>query len=748
MERDRDREAELWIGATQLAATEEVPRDDSRLAPFGAGGVELRHFKELARAGLFGRPPALMRIGRFRVLERVGQGGMGVVYAAFDEQLDRKVAVKLLQQTEGSAGARKRLLREAQAMARLTHENVVAVYEVGEHDHEVFVAMEFIRGQSLDRWLATPRSWREIISVFARAGAGLRAAHDAGLIHRDFKPHNVMRSEDGEIKVLDFGLVQALESEDEQSDRARSGLTTDQVVGRSADPQSLWTRLTQTGAFLGTPAYMSPEQYSGGAVTERSDQFSFCVALYEGLYRQLPFAGKSVGELVSAALEGAIRPPPPDVDVPAWVERIVRRGLSHRPEDRFPDMATLLDALERNPQRRRRRWLTSACVAILTGLAGYGAAPAMGLGHRCDRGATEREALWSEVRQAELAASFADGGTLGVSTWEHIRPALDHYVAYVSTARDKTCEEQRRGNDSDELYELRSACIDQRVAGLETLLNAFASASPNVVERAALAVDDLASLDFCDDRDALLGGVAPPKDPVTNRAVARARLELERARVEQLVGDVERARTRAASVRREAEVLGYQPLSAEAWLREGAAHQDQGAGEPARTAMSAALLMSIESRHRAVAAEAAARLISIDSELRGTPSEALESAEFAAALADAAPDPWRAWLLANNVGFARWKSGDLDGALTEFQRALTKLGETPGWVRERALTECSIGQLHLARGEFEPGRSHLELAIEINRGLMGDVHPTLDRIERLLDDTRRAHQHRQPHHRG
>ncbi|MCA9712823.1 MAG: serine/threonine protein kinase, partial [Myxococcales bacterium] len=207
MERDRDREAELWIGATQLAATEEVPRDDSRLAPFGAGGVELRHFKELARAGLFGRPPALMRIGRFRVLERVGQGGMGVVYAAYDEQLDRKVAVKLLQQTEGSAGARKRLLREAQAMARLTHENVVAVYEVGEHDHEVFVAMEFIRGQSLDRWLATPRSWREIISVFARAGAGLRAAHDAGLIHRDFKPHNVMRSEDGEIKVLDFGLV-------------------------------------------------------------------------------------------------------------------------------------------------------------------------------------------------------------------------------------------------------------------------------------------------------------------------------------------------------------------------------------------------------------------------------------------------------------------------------------------------------------------------------------------------------------
>ncbi|MCB9753607.1 MAG: serine/threonine protein kinase [Myxococcales bacterium] len=292
-------------------------------------------------------------IGRFTILRELGSGGMGIVYAARDEQLERTVALKLLHggDASGSGGEseRRRLLREAKALARLSHPAVVTVLDVGVHDGQTFLAMEFIDGQTLDRWLhATRQSWREVISVYLRAGEGLAAAHAAGIVHRDFKPANVMVREDGRVVVLDFGL-------------ARAPLTPpsdEELAAAAARDSTRALDLTATGTIVGTPAYMSPEQFTAGELTTASDQFSFCVALFEGLHGVRPFAGRSVEELARHVVSGERRVAPPQ-SLPPALEVVLARGLSTRPEDRYPSMDALLEqlrALLEAPAPAPARW--------------------------------------------------------------------------------------------------------------------------------------------------------------------------------------------------------------------------------------------------------------------------------------------------------------------------------------------------------------------------------------------------------
>ncbi len=238
--------------------------------------------------------PNTFKIGRFTVLGVLGRGGMGVVLSAYDDDLDRKVALKLLNADKGDGDlGRARLLREAQALGRLSHPNVVQVYDVGEHEGQVFVAMEFVRGLQLDDWLgirkrhvddpaARPRPhWREVINVFLQAGRGLAAAHEAGLVHRDFKPQNVMIGEDGRARVLDFGLARAeggpgavstIATAEQQSVTGHSAL---ESGVSSSTSRPLDDQLTAYNTIIGTPAYMSPEQHLGLPVTALGDQFSF-----------------------------------------------------------------------------------------------------------------------------------------------------------------------------------------------------------------------------------------------------------------------------------------------------------------------------------------------------------------------------------------------------------------------------------------------------------------------------------------
>jgi serine/threonine protein kinase len=357
------------------------------------------------------------RIGHYRILRELGSGGMGIVYAAYDESLNRRVALKLLLRETSTTA--QRLRREAQAMARISHTNVVQIFEVGEHQEHLFVAMEYIEGVSLARWLAKESlTWFEIIEVFVRAGRGLQAAHEAGVVHRDFKPDNVMMklADDGRplrVKVLDFGIAAADFSDGEPLSAA------------SAEPElresDLPSRLTRAGALMGTPHYMSPEHFLGNATDPRSDQFSFAVALFEALYGQRPFEGADVEALRKAVLAGELRPAPRIADVPAWALETLTRALAVDPDKRWGSMAELLAALTNHPDRTanpeldrtvalpQRLWMLS--VITLGTVAGLGVLLLV----RANGSASGLEgfAFWSKVL-------FASGICVGLIATKHV----------------------------------------------------------------------------------------------------------------------------------------------------------------------------------------------------------------------------------------------------------------------------------------------------------------------------------------
>jgi serine/threonine protein kinase len=330
---------------TELPARASVPkpapsREDllveaERTAPAAPSvpALELERLRREVKLRLFGTEHGPLTIDRYRILGCIGQGGMGIVYAARDERLGRTVALKLLRPELGRTGTGD-LAREAQSLAKLSHPNVVAVFDVGEHAGQLFVAMEYVEGQSLRRWLETPRPMASILEVFIAAGEGLAAAHRAGMVHRDFKPDNVLVGVDGRPRILDFGLARAHDQQRELlppafADNARASATS----------------LSRHGVVLGTPAYMAPEQHLGERADARSDQFGFCVALYQALYGGLPFATDDLRALSLAIVSGKLTPPPVLPSVPDRLRRLVIRGLRVDPEARYADMDALLSEL-------------------------------------------------------------------------------------------------------------------------------------------------------------------------------------------------------------------------------------------------------------------------------------------------------------------------------------------------------------------------------------------------------------------
>jgi serine/threonine protein kinase/dipeptidyl aminopeptidase/acylaminoacyl peptidase len=366
------------------------PHADTVRAPGSGGGSGVRS----------STPPATLgegaRIGRYTLGPKLGSGAMGEVYAAYDPDLDRKVALKLVRTGEGSTGSastRGRVLREAKAIARLAHPNAVAVYDVGTFGaDEVFIAMELVEGGTLRDYMARDdRSWRETLGLLVQAGDGLAAAHAAGLVHRDFKPDNVLLGADGRPRVADFGLARASAAADPTPVSASSA-TSAARAGAAAMAETM----TQEGTILGTPAYMAPEQMRGEPADARSDLFSFCVVAYEALWGRRPFEGDGFQELKTRVESGAIVAPPATSDVPRWVYDAVARGLRPRPEDRPPDMPALLAALRAEPQAER----SSLRPTLL--LAGLGVV-LLGASVTLFRGAHSRSASPTAARQVPTA---------------------------------------------------------------------------------------------------------------------------------------------------------------------------------------------------------------------------------------------------------------------------------------------------------------------------------------------------------
>ncbi|MBX7084071.1 MAG: serine/threonine-protein kinase [Nannocystaceae bacterium] len=546
-------------------------------------------------------------IARYVVLERIGQGAMGVVFAAYDPDLDRKVAIKLLQLEESSGGGslgRARLLREAQALARLTHPNVVVVHDVGTFEGRVFVAMEFVRGQTLTEHLSRHTLDRDaIVSLFVQAGRGLAAAHAVGLLHRDFKPDNVMVGDDGRVRVLDFGLARtadatALPEAEIETDPPPELRSDPGLEPRERGPEALAAtaaapggapglygsaggrntarsgrvdvRITRTGAMAGTPAYMAPEQHRGLPLDARADQFAFCVALWEALAGERPFAGRDRFALALAVCSGQRRAPPAEARMPASLRRALERGLEVEPARRFADMDALLAALQ--PRRSRAPLLASVGALALGGAAiAWVGGGGDGDGPRCDRAGDPAQSAWSDARAQTVAQRFeAVGGALGEQTATRVAEGLSRYAQGWSAAAQDACRAtHERGEQSAALLDRRSSCLRTRLVALQGLADRFEQADASAVQRAADAVVALPALDRCSDTAALLAAVAPPEDPAVVAEVEAIRDALGAAEIDGRLGHYADAYARMPELRRRARATGYRAIAAEVDVTSG-----------------------------------------------------------------------------------------------------------------------------------------------------------------------------------
>ena len=488
------------------------------------------------------------RIGRYTVLRLLGEGGMGQVYAAYDEKLDRRVAVKVLRH-DVNARSLARVQREARAMASLNHPNVVQVYEVAEPADQTFIAMEFVKGETLSTWQReNGRTWQEIVRVYLQAGEGLAAAHAAGLVHRDFKPNNAMvqllPSGEPRARVLDFGLAR------------RTGLPILADVSTdhpSSPPQeAVPPNLTATGDIAGTPAYMAPEQFSSSRVGERADQFSFCVALWEAVYGERPFAGATLGELAAAVTEGRRKNAPTGSRVPQFILTALTRGLLPSPADRWPSMRALIEALSRDPARRRSRWLAVGASAIV--------AAGLGLGlhqwtaarqQQCSGAADHLVGVWDETRRSEMRDAIVGiDAEYAELVWDRTGPVLDAYAGAWTRMHTEACEATTlRGEQSADAMDLRMQCLHAARQHLRAAVAVLVAADATVVRKAHEVVDGLPLLSRCGDLKSLRAAVEPPLADEAESVeeirdtIAMSKAEVAAGRYDEAYAKLETART-------------------------------------------------------------------------------------------------------------------------------------------------------------------------------------------------------------
>jgi tetratricopeptide (TPR) repeat protein/predicted Ser/Thr protein kinase len=490
--------------------------------PARVAALDAEHLRNAVAARLFGSAAEPVKIGRFTVLKRLGAGGMGVVYAAYDNELDRKIAIKLLRGIDETGSHIARLKREAQALAKLSHPNVVHVYEIGSFRKQVFVAMEFVEGVSLREWEPDPGSAAvdQILAKFIEAGRGLAAAHAAGLIHRDFKPDNTLVGNDGRVRVLDFGLARGL---DEDEDAPAASLNQSVDLFDSTD-SALRAPLTRTGAILGTPAYMAPEQHMGKRADARCDQYAFCVALFEKLYGQRPFAANSLRQLVMRVLEGKIEEPSESrYAVPQWLRRVIERGMAVMPEQRWPDMNSLLVALA--GPRKRRWWVLGVATVGLVATVGttYALSRETGPGP-CEGGERELVGVWDDDVRAEVHDAFlATTAPYAENAWQGTAHHLDAYADAWVVMHREVCEASVvRQEESPELFGRKMVCLGQRLTELEQLTELLVEADADVVSLAVVAAGSLARIDSCADERSLIADVDDERLDELERLLASA----------------------------------------------------------------------------------------------------------------------------------------------------------------------------------------------------------------------------------
>ncbi len=730
------------------------------------------------------------QLARYVILDELGQGGNGIVYSAFDPDLDRKVALKVLRRSRETQ-ARARLLREAQAMAKLSHPNVVTVFEVGTDDGRDFVSMEFVDGQNLAAWSETQRGHEEVLAVYRQAGQGLAAAHRVGLVHRDFKPHNVLLGKDGRVLVTDFGLARQASSEGALGSRhaakgAPASTSELDVVSETASPAPSSEQgvdaldataqaggqntaraatqpaaqpaaqtavgaldatalaservdanpgLTRTGTILGTPAYMAPEQHRAQAADARSDQYSFCVALYEALVGARPFSADDYQSLKEQVLSEKAPALPDSVALSSRVRAALARGLSISPEKRFASMEELLSLLE---PEGRRRWPYAAAASL-----GLGALLFLGLtrpsadaASQCRPDTTVLAGSWDPELRTQVRTAFTmtqvEGSLDVLGKFESI---VDAYANQLVDLRVQICRASRSQNaGDDQLTLMQMTCLQKRRQELRALTSAFANVDARGVDRALEAALALSPIGECQDAAALQRGVSGPA-PEQKEEVAALQASLQSAKSQGEAGRGKSAIAQAEAARDRSLLLGYLPLQAEAQALLGQLYFEELRLADAERAYEEAILAAEESGYT----EFRARALAGQTRLVASGSSRYEEARRLARRARAAIAQWGGDAeLSVDVDLAMAvilrQEGRLQEALDLLQttwRGVSASDKTTAL--QVARLQNRIASIKAETGKYEEAHSLASSSYELVRAELGDNNPkTIDYLSTLV----------------
>ncbi|MBK6918382.1 MAG: serine/threonine protein kinase [Deltaproteobacteria bacterium] len=687
-------------------------------------------------------------IGRYLVLERLGQGGMGVVWSAYDPELDRKLALKLLHGGTRSATPpmrkafgkvmnalfgdeavddtvaapgldrdQQRLLREAQAAARINHPNVVTVHDVGQHRGQVFVAMEFVAGVTLRQWLARQhRSWREVVEVMIAAAQGLAAAHAHGLVHRDFKPDNLMIGDDGRVRVMDFGLVRP-EGAGVETGADELRPTTD----------ALALDLTAGGLMVGTPAYMSPEQHRGQVVDARSDQFSFCVALWEGLFGLRPFRGDSVPALAAAVLRGDISEVPSTVDVPTALRRVVERGLAVDPALRWPDMRTLATELRRDPLRARR-WALRGTVVASIAAASWGTFAVVERTRleACHRAAQDIASSWNpEVAAAIDGAIAATGVAYAADTAQRVRPQLDAWAQQWSAQQDTACIARLERRTEAVAIETLDCLADAR-RSYDAAISALRELDVEGVRHAGRLVGGLTSPTGCSEDGVLLRRRFAASRAEASEGDDPARAEVLRAQTQLSLGHVDAAVAILEPV--VAAGTAARATVGDATYELGRALSRRGEFPAAERVLNDAVFLRIALGDEPGIAAATAELIDVVGYRQARPDDARLWARWARTLIEriGAQDDLQGAALDDRVGNFELSQGHAAEGAARLTHALeVKRARLGAGHPEVALSLNMLGNAHMQTDGVDAALADWREALAILENALGPEHPDL-----------------------
>jgi serine/threonine protein kinase/tetratricopeptide (TPR) repeat protein len=708
-------------------------------------------------------------IERYTVLERIGSGAMGVVYTAYDPRLDRRVALKVMHARPGPRGQEivARLIREAQALARLQHPNVVAIYDANAIGDIVYLTMELVDGSNLSRWLKDARrSWEEILETFISAGRGLAAAHRAGIVHRDFKPDNVLVGRDGRVRVVDFGIARGadgpeftsvpqtppettpappspapsdrlpLASTDEGTPPRPALVTTEPPT--SAQQQTPTSgldsalaglsslRLTRTGALVGTPAYMAPEQHLGARVDARADQFSFCVALFEALFGAHPFPAKNYVQLTTSVLGGKIETSPVRASVPLHVRRAIIRGLSVRPEERFESMEALLAALA--PAERRRRTLGGVlAVAGLAATLAGGLVWAQVKAPVCEGAERRLVGVWDDAVKERMRRAFLGTGQPYAShAAETTTAALDEYAAAWVAMRTEVCEASLVHHEqSPLLLDRRMACLDRHLDQLQATTALFAEADREIVQRAAQTVEGLPDLKECADAERLMLGDG--RSLVRREEVARLEGMLAHAVAQRHAARYAGAQALAERALQEARALAVASLEAQALVTLGRIASDQGRFAQAVELHTRAIAVAEAGAADQARAQATAELGVVLGALQHRHGEGERLLRLAAAIDQrVGAGPIEQARRDVFLGILQMQRGEEEEARQTLLAALKALRAAPASSRlqlQMITALNALGSLEDRSGRHEVGRNYYVEALALAEARLGPDHP-------------------------